>query len=130
MAKDFSKSLKQFFMQFYNAFLSYLWDLSHLWQQYFKTNSKAQIAKDLLDFVLEIAFWGFVAFMLLISSFASGQWMKYDDGIGQHHDHHLAFFTFLAGMVANGHLSGIRLLLATLGFYPHCSWDFFKDFWY
>ncbi len=107
MAKDFSKSLKQFFMQFYNAFLSYLWDLSHLWQQYFKTNSKAQIAKDSLYFVLEIAFWGFVAFMLLISSFASGQWMKYDDGIGQHHDHHLAFFTFLAGMVANGHLSGI-----------------------
>ena len=76
----------------------------------------------------EVAFWAFVAFLLLVSSFASGQFMKYDDGVGQHHDHHLAFFTFLSGMVAEGILPGIDFYSPHSVFIPIVVGIFLKIF--
>ena len=111
-------------MQISNAIKTHFTDLS----QNLKTKDKRKLAKGALFFALEIAFWGFVFFMLFVSAFASGQWMKYDDGVGQHHDHHLAFFTFLAGMVANGHLSGIDFYSPHSVFIPIVVGIFLKIF--
>lgn len=69
-----------------------------------------------------------MAFLLLVSSFASGQFMKYDDGVGQHHDHHLAFFTFLSGMVAKGMLPGIDFYSPHSVFIPIVVGIFLKIF--
>ncbi|MGX3011675.1 hypothetical protein ACWIUD_08990 [Helicobacter sp. 23-1044] len=102
--------------------------LQNLFSQNLTQNSQNLNAKKLAFLGAELAFWGFVAFMLLISSFASGQFMKYDDGVGQHHDHHLAFFTFLSGMAANGHLSGIDFYSPHSVFIPIVVGIFLKIF--
>ena len=74
--------------------------------------------------LFEVVFWAFVAFLLLVSSFASGQFMKYDE----FHDHHLAFFTFLSAMAANGILPGIDFYSPHSVFIPIVVGIFLKIF--
>lgn len=93
-----------------------------------KAQDRKQLAMRTFYFACEVAFWVLVAFLLLVSSFASGQFVKYDDGIGQHHDHHLAFFTFLGGMAANGFLSGIDFYSPHSVFIPIVVGIFLKIF--
>lgn len=124
LLKDFKNNLLKHFMQIPNILSLKLVDFTNQ----LKTQSKKQLAKKVFYFACEIAFWAFVGFMLLISSFASGQFMKYDDGIGQHHDHHLAFFIFLSGMAANGILPGIDFYSPHSVFIPIVVGVFLKIF--
>ena len=124
MAHNFLAQIRHFLAQLPRAISAYFGDLSH----HLKSQSKKQIAKSAFYFTCEVAFWAFVAFLLLVSSFASGQFMKYDDGVGQHHDHHLAFFTFLSGMAANGILPGIDFYSPHSVFIPIVVGIFLKIF--
>ena len=122
--KDSLQQIKLFFMQIPSVLSANVADFVHN----LKAKSKKQLAKGAFYFACEVAFWAFVAFLLLVSSFASGQFMKYDDGVGQHHDHHLAFFTFLSGMVAEGIFPGIDFYSPHSVFIPIVVGIFLKIF--
>lgn len=85
--------------------------------------SKQNLA-NITCYILNILFWAFIAFMLFVSSYGSGQWMQYD----YEHDHHLAFFLFLSGMAAQGILPGIDFYSPHSVFIPIFNGIFLKFF--
>lgn len=90
-------------------------DLLH----YFK--SKENI-KNLIFALLNILFWIFIFMVLLINYYSAGSNFLYETN----HDHHLAFFSYLGGMVANGILPGIDFYSPHSVFIPIVIGIFFK----
>lgn len=90
-------------------------DLLH----YFK--SKENI-KNLIFALLNILFWIFIFMVLLINYYSAGSNFLYETN----HDHHLAFFSYLGGMAANGILPGIDFYSPHSVFIPIVIGIFFK----
>lgn len=90
-------------------------------QRYFHAH---QNIYNITIYTLNILFWVFIAFMLFISSYSSGQWMNYTNG----HDHHLAFFLFLSGMAAEGIIPGVDFYSPHSIFIPIVNSIFLKFF--
>lgn len=90
-------------------------DLLHYFQ------SKENI-KNLIFALLNILFWIFIFMVLLINYYSAGSNFLYETN----HDHHLAFFSYLGGMAANGILPGIDFYSPHSVFIPIVIGIFFK----
>lgn len=79
-------------------------------------------AKSLSVRALEVIFFIIVFVILMINFYKAGSIFLYNDN----HDHHLAFFTYLGGMAANGILPGIDFYSPHSIFIPIVMGFFFK----
>ena len=78
--------------------------------------------KNILSIVVNTIFWIIVFCVVLINFYAAGSIFAYEDN----HDHHLAFFSFLGGMAANGIFPGIDFYSPHSVFIPLVIGIFFK----
>ncbi|MDE6886501.1 MAG: glycosyltransferase family 39 protein [Helicobacteraceae bacterium] len=73
---------------------------------------------------INLSFWIALFIVIMINFYAAGSIFTY----GDNHDHHLAFFSYLSGMAANGILPGIDFYSPHSVFIPLIVGIFFKIF--
>ncbi len=88
----------------------------------FQSLKSKDVIKNILYIVFNVFFWIIIFCITLINFYAAGSIFAYEDN----HDHHLAFFSFLGGMAANGILPGIDFYSPHSVFIPLVIGIFFK----